>query len=365
MGILRLLLALSVVIDHQSMGAIKFGPGGEFSVQCFYIISGFYISLVLDRTYSSNGLFWANRGLRLFPSYWAVAVLTPLILPPFPTDIWAKFLSLPIVDRAFVVFSNGALFGQDWMLFLGFRHGHMSVVSHFQNSDFPLYQLLLVPPAWSLGVELSFYALAPFILRRGWGVLLGCLLASLGLRLVLAGAGLSGDPWSYRFFPNELATFLLGCVAYRIYRAVQPSLGEKLRLSRAITVGVWVIIACVGPLGSGGDRERLFSLALVASTLPFLSIASRSSRLDRFLGDLSYPIYICHWLGMRLVNQYMNLPQLATKVALTVAAVIVMALALKLCIDQPIEILRSRLRDRSRLNRMQAAGALPALEAQH
>ena len=348
MGVLRLLLALAVVIDHQSMGALKFGPGGEFSVQCFYLISGYYICLVLDRTYRSNGLFWANRGLRLFPSYWAVAAVSLLFLPPFPVDVWAKFLSLPVVDRGLVVFSNAALFGQDWTLFLGFRHGHLSFVRYFLNSDFPLYQLLVVPPAWSLGVELSFYVVAPFLLRKGWAVLLGCLFASLALRLGLAAAGLSGDPWSYRFFPNELATFLTGAAAYRVYRMYRPGLNARPGLSRSITLIVWVLVGCVGPLGLGGNHQRLFSLALVSTTLPFLAVATRSSHLDRFLGDLSYPIYICHWLVMRLVNGYMTTTGLIPKVALTVAAAVAVALVLKLCIDQPIEKLRARVRDRSK-----------------
>jgi peptidoglycan/LPS O-acetylase OafA/YrhL len=224
-------------------------------------------------------------------------------------------------------------------------------VRHFQNSDFPLYQLLLDPPAWSLGIELSFYMLAPFIVRKGWGVLLGFLLASLGLRAILIKSGLSGDPWSYRFFPNELATFLTGCVAYRIYRAEQPRLNAHPWPSRAIAVCAWAVIACIGPLGPGGDLQRLFSLAVVASTLPFMAVASRTNRIDRFLGNLSYPIYICHWLGMRLINQYMKLPNLAHKVALTVAAVVIMAMALELCIDQPIEKLRTLIRDRSKANR--------------
>ncbi len=348
MGVLRLLLALSVVIDHQSEGALRFGPGGELSVQCFYLISGYYISMVLDRTYHSNALFWANRGLRLLPSYWTVAALSLILLPPYPADSWAKFLSLPMIDRSYVAFSNVFLLGQDWLLFLGFRNGHLSLVRYFLDSDFPLYKLLVVPPAWSLGVELSFYLVAPFILRKGWTVVWSCLAFSVGLRVVLAMFGLKDDPWSYRFFPNELATFLAGSIAYRLYRIYQTGLNKRLRLSNAITGAVWVFIACVGPLGLGGPYQRLLSLLVVGSTLPFLAVATRSNRLDRFLGDLSYPIYICHWLVMRLVNGYMKLPRLTAKVALTVVVVLVVAVLLEFCIDRPVEKLRSLLRDRAK-----------------
>ena len=51
---------------------------------------------------------------------------------------------------------------------------------------------------------------------------------------------------------------------------------------------------------------------------------------------------------MRLVNGYMTTTGLIPKVALTVAAAVAVALVLKLCIDQPIEKLRARVRDRSK-----------------
>jgi peptidoglycan/LPS O-acetylase OafA/YrhL len=364
MGFLRLLLALSVVIDHQSEGAMKFGPGGEISVQCFYAISGYYIAMVLDRTYRSNALFWANRGLRLLPSYWVVAAVTLIILPANLPDIWARFMSLPIFARAFVVFSNFSLIGQDWPLFFGFNHGHLSLVKYFGDSDFPLYKLLVDPPAWSLGIELGFYALAPFILRKGWTVLLGCLVGSLVLRVALAVAGLRDDPWSYRFFPSELATFLAGSVAYRIYRMYQSKLTGRPWLGRTVTLLILAVIACVGSVRLGGRQQQLLSVAVVASGLPFLAAASRSSRIDRFVGNLSYPIYICHWMVMRLVNEYATLPNLASKVAVTVAGVVIVGLLLQLCVDEPIERLRAVIRDRSMEARLPVPGALPDLGVQ-
>ena len=349
MGILRLLLALSVLFDHQSDRAQKIGPGGDISVQCFYLISGFYMALVLDRTYRSNAVFWANRALRLFPCYWAVAAATLLIWLVLPSKHPTEFLSLPVGDRIFVVFSNLALFGQDWLNFLGFRHGHFSFVTNLADSDFPSYNLLLVPPAWSLGVELTFYALAPFILRRSGTAILGCLLASLGLRLVLARMGLDYDPWTYRFFPSELATFLTGAVAYRIYRKIQPRLNARPWVSGAITAIVWSIVAGMGLLPMDDSQRRVLALALVGSTLPFLSVATRSNRFDRFLGDLSYPIYICHWIVIRLINRTIG-PQLpSARFWATVAVVFAVAIALKLGIDEPIERLRTRLRNRTKL----------------
>ena len=82
MGILRYLLAITVVIAHsKALLGLTF-VGSEIAVQAFYIISGFYMTLVLNEKYtgvnSSYFLFIKNRFLRLYPFYWLVLFLTIL-----------------------------------------------------------------------------------------------------------------------------------------------------------------------------------------------------------------------------------------------------------------------------------------------
>ena len=81
MGMLRTLLALSVVLDHLGGGTTDWLVGGRLAVQLFYVISGFLISYVLtatDHYRGAPGRFYANRALRLYPVYLAVAALTLL-----------------------------------------------------------------------------------------------------------------------------------------------------------------------------------------------------------------------------------------------------------------------------------------------
>jgi len=62
MGLLRLILAISVVLAHTSY-IFGFGlVGGQAAVQAFYIISGFYMALVLNEKYIGE-----NRSYYLFP----------------------------------------------------------------------------------------------------------------------------------------------------------------------------------------------------------------------------------------------------------------------------------------------------------
>ena len=82
----------------------------------------------------------------------------------------------------------------------------------------------LVAPAWSVGVELSFYLVAPFIVRRRWWVMAALIAASFCIRLAIWRIGqipASRDPFTYRFFPSELGTFLMGSAGYYFYRHAQ------------------------------------------------------------------------------------------------------------------------------------------------
>jgi peptidoglycan/LPS O-acetylase OafA/YrhL len=82
MGFLRLLLALAVVAAHAGPA---FGwqwlrmTDGPRSVQAFYAVSGFYMTLVLHEKYvgqGTYGVFLRARLLRLYPLYAVVAAAT-------------------------------------------------------------------------------------------------------------------------------------------------------------------------------------------------------------------------------------------------------------------------------------------------
>ena len=86
----------------------------------------------------------------------------------------------------------------------------------FWKSDVVLFPGLLVMPAWTLGVELSFLRYRSVHSSQAQGDL--CPFDSLGSTrgcLILIGIGLR-DPWTYRFFPSELAFFLVGALAHQI-----------------------------------------------------------------------------------------------------------------------------------------------------
>ena len=94
MGLLRLLLAFSVVIAHTSPVFGYVGIGGQ-AVPAFFIISGFYMNLVLSRKYMlcDNGIrtFYFNRFIRIFPIYWSCLLLA-IFWALLPQDVSGSFL---------------------------------------------------------------------------------------------------------------------------------------------------------------------------------------------------------------------------------------------------------------------------------
>jgi peptidoglycan/LPS O-acetylase OafA/YrhL len=117
MGCFRLFLALSVLASHYWFWRINFWMGAYIAVTAFYVISGFYMSLVLDTKYTGRrGLltFYSNRALRLFPVYWIVLLLTAIanhfgIFGDAPPTVFQMSLSIGPIDRLINIFSNAFL----------------------------------------------------------------------------------------------------------------------------------------------------------------------------------------------------------------------------------------------------------------
>lgn len=308
MGLLRLLLALVVVTGHSSAICGWRLTGSFVAVQTFFIISGFYMSLVLNGKYRGPGsyrLFMGNRVLRLFPAYWVVLLVAVL-------GSWASYVlfgtknifhdyvvnphGLGDSTFLFLVLSNLAVVGQDTVMFLGVTaQGFMELARDFRSSDPQLWTYLFVPQTWSISLELMFYLVAPFLLRKRLSLLLGLIAGSAVLRVWLhKGIGLNFDPWTYRFFPTELGLFLLGAVAYHLYlRVRERDFSEELYWAVALVFAFVLIMYQFIP---GGMAKKAAFYALTVFSLPFLFGLTKDWHWDRRIGELSYPVYISHFL---------------------------------------------------------------------
>jgi peptidoglycan/LPS O-acetylase OafA/YrhL len=320
MGLIRLLLALSVVLAH---GAPLFGMtlvGGKLAVQAFFVISGFYMSLILNGKYpatrAGNLLFYGNRFLRIYPMYWATLLLTlaafimvlclSSVLPQYSNS----FAKLGIIIKAardfsfekiaFIVSSSVALFGMDLSYFMRFDLPHLAVAGNWSLHEPWPSNLYLVPQAWSLGIEVTVYAIAPFVFRRSVAFLLALLVASFVARTLAFDNGLDFDPWSYRFFPFEFGLFVVGALLYRAHGAfsiVHNKAFGWLSLALGITsIFFYQMILAIPGSALGFERTELLFVIPFVLSIPGTFAISKTWKVDRWVGELSYPIYLVHVL---------------------------------------------------------------------
>lgn len=295
MGLLRLLLAAAVVLAHTPLHDEL--TGGRLAVESFFMISGFYVALVLDRSYRRPTDFYVNRYLRLAPTYLVLAAASLVSWVAFdvkPFDESAQSLAgLTTPAAGFLAFTNLTMFFQDVVMFLCDAPTGLHWVSDFRRCTPPLFGYLLIPQAWSLGVEIAFYATAPWLLKLSTRTLLGVVLASMGIKALLFAQGLRHDPWDYRFFPSELFLFLTGSLVYR-GRSAWRLLADDCLPSLKVW-GMIVFTLVFSSLPFGGGLAYLY-LSLLALSLPALLKFSSDRTWDRQLGELSYPLYLCHVL---------------------------------------------------------------------
>lgn len=347
MGILRTCLALCVLICHSPHKPGEYWPmSGTLAVQAFFVISGFYMALILTEKYRDKiKLFYSNRILRLIPLYLVVAFLSLvlILIVGRESNFWfIKAQHLNPLSAILLALSNITLIGQDWLMFLGLDYdGWLYFTSNFYQEPVPAYKFLLVPQAWTVGVELAFYAFAPWLIRLRAHWLVAVATGSMILRAVLVfGFHLDKDPWSYRFFPTELVFFVAGILAYRAYRRMKqsglsfPSWAAWLAV--ALQIGMY---ATWYQLSAVWGNSYVIPMLLVAFTLPVVFTATKNNRIDRYIGELSYAIYITHILTINLIRVWS--PDYIP-FHWVLLANIPMAMLLQYLVERPIAMIRER-----------------------
>lgn len=351
MGSFRTTLAISVVLAHLSARHLL--VGGSAAVQLFYCVSGFLIAYVLTQgeSYTTKRSFYINRALRIYPVYYAVAAVALVLSLHTGTEFMNVLSAISSLGKLALGFVNFSIFGQDWVMFLALHAGKIQLTANFRASDLPLYLGLLIPQAWTLGVELSFYVLAPFLvtsLRRIWMAL--AIAAATKAALIYLGLATT-DPWSYRFFPAEMVWFMLGALSMRL---LLPRFERYLEANLRITalsvfsvLGLLVIYPLLPGSGEPGSIRSTILIGLVLVLLPAMFVFQKQMPFDKAIGELSYPIYICHMLVFDLSTMVLARFSMDKGVAANVAklvAVIAVAYGLNRFVAEPIEKLRKRFR---------------------
>lgn len=315
MGWMRFLLAVAVVFHHSATPGNFPLVDGHQAVRLFYIISGFYMAMILEQKYplSRRGLwiFYTNRAARIFPIYWIVLIGAAVFYGG--ALIWTQ--QMPERFQWYSLLREGGhsgflvgiglsqliLFGLDWFSLFDFRGSTLGLggtVSGGKTAGF----LCLVPQAWTLAVELMFYLLAPFLVqtRSRWLIVL----CSAGIMIRAALPIWKPDEslsLNYFWFPLQIPFFIMGILSYRWMKISADLWGNRwMRIGGGwtaflVVIGYGWIPVEAGPILSCG------ALSLFIPALFFFK-----GKSGEFLGELSYPIYVVHilvkWIMLGLLG---------------------------------------------------------------
>jgi peptidoglycan/LPS O-acetylase OafA/YrhL len=270
------------------------------------VISGFYIALILTENpkYKKSTTFYIRRFARIFSGYYfSLLILFCIVNINLPSYV---NVGENIGSKSLIIFSNLFLFGSDLILFaeqmpsgIGFQF-----TPYFPQESQQLWQGLMIPQAWSLPLELSFYLLAPFLLKSK-KLMIFTFCFSIGSRILTMHLFGDQNPFWNRFFPNELMYFQLGIISYFAYREITRKSKKAIRLPLIL---VYFLLAMMVleyfkfinkyslgtiPILNIQNYKFLFILMLVF-IMPILFLLTKSSKFDRTLGDCSFIVYLLH-----------------------------------------------------------------------
>lgn len=327
------------------------------------MISGFYMALVINEKYSKLphsswiSTFYQSRILRLAPTYFVICLVEGLLYMRSHTPNIFSGNDLTLQARSALFFINFFIFGQDmWQTILS--HSATNIPNSFIQSAVHFFGknaleqiYVYIGQAWSLGIELIFYAMAPFVVmskKRGLALFIACLL--IRFYFIEHADLFPNDPWRSRFFASNMTFFFLGTMSYWIYaRAVS--------FKHAKTVGRMVaILGTCSLIGSvyfaGGmflfdgpedyDQIRLWIFYLLFTAgMPFLFILTKDIKWDSYIGEISYPLYLVHGFIIGSLSYLRFSP--SVKLALIIAATLTISTALFVFVDRPVDRFRHKL----------------------
>lgn len=260
---LRLILAMAVALSHH--GAPMDPNAANFAVQVFFALSGWLIGgILLDTDRKELPRFYYNRATRIWaPYYFSVALLfaTSLLKEPFDAN-WLEYLFYEIT------------YTHNW--FISPR------LLEIKN-DLPLDGT--TNHFWSLSVEEQFYLFAPLI-------------------IFFAPAGRTAITWALIAmlavcFQTYYGAIALGVLAVTLQRRFGDWQTRE-------TAPYMIMTAIAGVFGLYlASPENYHFLAPFGAILIVLLLArpGRKSAFGSFLGGISFPLYLNHWIGIFLAEE--------------------------------------------------------------
>lgn len=327
---LRGIAALAVVIFHYMEWIFtdinnNFIGHGFLAVDFFFCLSGFVIGYAYDNRIAKMGAweFFKSRLIRLHPLIIIGSVLGLIcfLIDPFATP------TVHGAGRLILLFVCSLL---------------LIPLPIMEERAFNLFGFNA--PSWSLFWEYVaniFYALVLYRLGRR-SLMLLTLLAAVGIFMVSHRAGNLLGGWSKdNFFDGGARvafSFLAGLLLYRSNWIIKN------------TIGFWSLsfLLALAFIMPGTQWNWLTEALVVIFYFPLLvslgagsALSDRRKKLCKFLGDISYPLYMTHYAGIWIYGNYFTnkkppTEELAIVIGLGIVVQIVIAYLIMKYIDMPI-----------------------------
>jgi peptidoglycan/LPS O-acetylase OafA/YrhL len=309
---LRAVAVLSVMIYHAFPATLR---GGFIGVDIFFVISGFLISTIIFKNLESNGFsfvdFYSRRIRRIFPA------LVTVLLATFALG-W--FILYPDEYRQLGKHvAGGAGFISNFVLWQ--ESGYFDAAAETK----PLLHL------WSLGIEEQFYIFFPMLAWSLWRArlnvlsfvaLIGLLSFLLNLKFVYSDAVMTFYMPQTRVWElligSTLALLVMdvsgrlatleestGQLLQRLMSRADPDVSSETALANAKAwLGVLLISVALFKITRDkhfpGEWALLPTLGTVlliwAGPYAYLNRGLLSSRILVWVGKISYPLYLWHWV---------------------------------------------------------------------
>jgi peptidoglycan/LPS O-acetylase OafA/YrhL len=287
---LRAISVVLVILGHATSMQLYFG-GYQFKdwlwiptkvgVAMFFCISGILISYLLDEERKRTGdinvkQFYVRRAARIWPLYFLV------VLPAIPLNL---FFAAPSFHTNMIWL--------DYVL-LAF------ILPGFANMP------QFVGPTWSIGIEESFYAVYPLMVRylskQSLAALLLAVVFSNEIFAVIGQYACPGSLCTPRLWwaPEWYGCIAIGCLTYMIYSEKSETINRFL-FSAGLQCAAFSALAVA--LSAGVFAERYFSYRLQTVALAVIainaavnpnSILQIENKMTKAIGEISYGMYMFH-----------------------------------------------------------------------
>jgi peptidoglycan/LPS O-acetylase OafA/YrhL len=290
-GYLRLFLATLVLLSHLGIKLWRFDLG-VISVVLFFMLAGYVVTDLLTRVFEPDKKlilrFYIERCLRIFPLYLYCLGLTIAFL------LVTKFGN-PVFEPIHLI-SNILIVPLDYFMF-------------FNNSILQEPNAYLVPPAWSLGLELQAYLILPIIIssrlaKRALAI------ASLSVFTVINLFAIQPDHFGYRLLPSTLFIFILGSCIYKVTRAAKDfdrfdRVFPLICISSVFICDTILIIfrhshsEIIGHLTQSYTSEISIGLFVGIPCIYYIStLGNLKLPFSRLIGDLSYGVFLSQYIAI-------------------------------------------------------------------